>query len=1183
MNPPTGTTVSNAATFANVDNIPESQVKDGNYTLAGTNPQITGYTFTGWTLNNGNPAAAGGSIPFTCFDNTDCTATATANWVIKKHNITYYVYGEKPFGYTQPENQTQVAFGTEITVADQPNYTGYTFSGWYFTGATPDANNKFIMPDDNVGISGNFAENRYNLDYVPNAPAGKTVTGMPENVTSIPYSNLKNDTYTLSSTAPACEGYRFLGWKLNVTDGNKAAGAAIPFENFNVEGKKATATAQWQEIPKHNVTYTIVKPANSDDITYTAPSVESYYEGTENIAVEAVPTAGTDYNNARYSFEGWTPSENVTVTGGKFTMPTGDVTFTGTFTKKKYTLTYQVQDSPSGYSPPASHNIQVDEVVTVEAKPDMSLYPGYTFTGWRLDSTTTYYKGNDTFNMPAKDTWLIGVFEKISYHVTYSVTGGPASYTPPTDATAYHIGDSAPVAAVPIITGYTFDGWKQNGTKVSGSITMPAADVELTGVFTENTYALDYQDGGKDGATIPTDESGLTYTAVKDGYALSSTKPTVAGYSFKSWLVNGTEYAEGATIPFSAFNNSSKTAVAVAQWNDWTYHVVYEKGEGHDSATGMPENKDYLYGDVHIAPYQSISTQKPTDEGFIFTGWNVQKNDNISRLYTVAQLDDDSVSKVITDADFPTDTRTITVTAQWEPVPTYTVTYTVTSTDPTADKYTLPTDSTAYHAGDNVNVAAALSVDGYTFDGWYKDGTKVMSFDMPAGNVVLTGSFTKNPEPEPTTYTIRYHGNGKPDGNYSDVDVDTDSVPANVSLTSDQLEDGYTLTGSCGSADAPKSADGEFDFVCWCKTPAHSAEGVISTATVGDFGTGDVLDVYAVWIKHVKVEYNKGKPAADSNGTVRAADVFDLDIMTLQYTVKSIEDLGDAFKFDNYKFDYWLVVETDKPIIRHQKASSGASSEPARKYADSETIGVDGKLYPGDRLSLNGDVKLTAIWKSKVTLTYKANGGSPKSAVPNEENPIEYWTGDTVTVQSGDSLKNGDQTFDHWSTTANDETGSTHYKTGNTFTIDKDTVLYAIYSDAPGSESGKEYTVTYDANGGTGTVPTDATKYQGGETVTVKDKGDLVRTDCTFKEWNTSKDGSGTAYKGDGTDSFTMPESNVTLYAIWTDGNGNIVPYSPGTGESNVPLMLALNVFVLSMLAGSAVMLRQYRTRREEA
>ena len=838
---------------------------------------------------------------------------------------------------------------------------------------------------------------------------------------------------------------------------------------------------------------------------------------------------------------------------------------------------------PSGYSPPASHNIQVDEVVTVAAKPDMSLYPGYTFTGWRLDSTTTYYNGNDTFNMPAKDTWLIGVFEKISYHVTYSVTGEPASYTPPTDTTDYHVGDSAPVAAVPNITGYTFDGWYQGGTKVSGSITMPAADVELTGVFTENTYALDYQDGGKDGATIPTDESGLTYTAVKDGYALSSTKPTVAGYSFKSWLVNGTEYAEGATIPFSAFNNGSKTAVAVAQWNDWTYHVVYEKGEGHDSATGMPENKDYLYGDVHIAPYQSISTQKPTDEGFIFTGWNVQKNDNISTLYTVAQLDDDSVSKVITDADFPTDTRTITVTAQWEPVPTYTVTYTVTSTDPTADKYTLPTDSTAYHAGENVNVAAALSVDGYTFDGWYKDGTKVTSFDMPAGNVVLTGSFTKNPEPEPTTYTIRYHGNGKPDGNYSDVDVDTDSVPANVSLTSDQLEDGYTLTGSCGSADAPKSADGEFDFVCWCKTPAHSAEGVISTATVGDFGTGDVLDVYAVWIKHVEVEYNKGKPAADSNGTVRAADVFDLDIMTLQYTVKSIEDLGDAFKFDNYKFDYWLVVETDKPIIRHQKASSGASSEPARKYADSETIGVDGKLYPGDRLSLNGDVKLTAIWKSKVTLTYKANGGSPKSAVPNEENPIEYWTGDTVTVQSGDSLKNGDQTFDHWSTTANDETGSTHYKTGNTFTIDKDTVLYAIYSDAPGSESGKEYTVTYDANGGTGTVPTDATKYQGGETVTVKDKGDLVRTDCTFKEWNTSKDGSGTAYKGDGTDSFTMPESNVTLYAIWTDGNGNIVPYSPGTGESNVPLMLALNVFVLSMLAGSAVMLRQYRTRREEA
>ena len=112
--------------------------------------------------------------------------------------------------------------------------------------------------------------------------------------------------------------------------------------------------------------------------------------------------------------------------------------------------------------------------------------------------------------------------------------------------------------------------------------------------------------------------------------------------------------------------------------------------------------------------------------------------------------------------------------------------------------------------------------------------------------------------------------------------------------------------------------------------------------------------------------------------------------------------------------------------------------------------------------------------------------------VPNQGNPIEHWTDDTVTVQSGDALKNGDQVFKYWSTTANDETGSKHYKTGNTFTITENTVLYAIYDDAPGSDSGKEYTVTYDKNGGTGTEPKDENKYSGGETVTVKDKGSVM-------------------------------------------------------------------------------------------
>ncbi len=77
------------------------------------------------------------------------------------------------------------------------------------------------------------------------------------------------------------------------------------------------------------------------------------------------------------------------------------------------------------------------------------------------------------------------------------------------------------------------------------------------------------------------------------------------------------------------------------------------------------------------------------------------------------------------------------------------------------------------------------------------------------------------------------------------------------------------------------------------------------------------------------------------------------------------------------------------------------------------------------------------------------------------------------------------------------------------------------------------YTVTYDGNGHTGgSVPTDSTVYKENDTVTVLDKGDLVKTGYTFAGWNTAADGSGTDQAEGST--FTMGAANVTLYAKWT-------------------------------------------------
>ncbi|QQE79540.1 InlB B-repeat-containing protein [Alicyclobacillus sp. SO9] len=89
------------------------------------------------------------------------------------------------------------------------------------------------------------------------------------------------------------------------------------------------------------------------------------------------------------------------------------------------------------------------------------------------------------------------------------------------------------------------------------------------------------------------------------------------------------------------------------------------------------------------------------------------------------------------------------------------------------------------------------------------------------------------------------------------------------------------------------------------------------------------------------------------------------------------------------------------------------------------------------------------------------------------------------------------------------------------------------------------YTVTYNGNGATGTVPMDGNTYKSGDSVTVAGVGNIINTGNTFAGWNTKANGSGTSYAAGST--MTIGSSNVTLYAQWTanthslsyNGNGN--------------------------------------------
>ena len=89
-----------------------------------------------------------------------------------------------------------------------------------------------------------------------------------------------------------------------------------------------------------------------------------------------------------------------------------------------------------------------------------------------------------------------------------------------------------------------------------------------------------------------------------------------------------------------------------------------------------------------------------------------------------------------------------------------------------------------------------------------------------------------------------------------------------------------------------------------------------------------------------------------------------------------------------------------------------------------------------------------------------------------------------------------------------------------------------LVSNVTASLSGTgAYKVTYDANGGTGTMTDSNSPYTSGSTVTVL-ANSFTWFGHTFKNWNTKADGSGSSYSTSPAGTFSITQ-NTTLYAQW--------------------------------------------------
>ncbi len=111
--------------------------------------------------------------------------------------------------------------------------------------------------------------------------------------------------------------------------------------------------------------------------------------------------------------------------------------------------------------------------------------------------------------------------------------------------------------------------------------------------------------------------------------------------------------------------------------------------------------------------------------------------------------------------------------------------------------------------------------------------------------------------------------------------------------------------------------------------------------------------------------------------------------------------------------------------------------------------------------------------------------------------------------------------FLRWNT-ASDGTGTAYFP-GNTFTVTGDVTLYATWSLA-------SMTITFNANGGTGTMASGTTWYNTNYTTPANG---FTFANHTFEHWATQADGGGSTYNA-GAVIFNVT-SNMTLYAIWQE------------------------------------------------
>ena len=320
-------------------------------------------------------------------------------------------------------------------------------------------------------------------------------------------------------------------------------------------------------------------------------------------------------------------------------------------------------------------------------------------------------------------------------------------------------------SATPVKKGCKFLGWS---TSANGDVVyQPGAEykndqnggtVTLYAKWTTWKHTVTY-DKNVPANSKKTDVKNMPGNQTKiydQNLTLQSNVPTRIGYTFVKWTTNkdgtGTAYQPGSQYSYNR-DSDGGTVTLYAVWTPWKYTVRYDKNVPANSSSqtvsNMPADQTKTE-EVNL----TLSSNKPSRNGYIFNGWQAQINGKAVDYQPGATLSYDPDVKG----------SVITLKAKWtawkhtvhydKNVPANSSSQTVTN---------MPEDQTKTF-DEKLNLSTKIPKrEGYNFRGWlleYGTAIAVVSPGTAYERDQNGGTYVLKAQWEPWKHTVHYDANG---------------------------------------------------------------------------------------------------------------------------------------------------------------------------------------------------------------------------------------------------------------------------------------------------------------------------------------------------------------------------------------------------------------------------------------